>query len=222
MSEEHGEEIHELSAAELEHDAEHGDMRLIDGPYEKSFVKKTLKFNPMVWFAPGVMLHELSHAVVLVLCGGRIRKIKWWDRRRAYVIGSHAPQAGVLLTSLAPFLLFLLSFYLLSWSFGAFYTQAREGLIWPLLLFWLGLSCAMFAIPSIGDLYNAVKRCGKLRTPRRSVLSWIRAVILFVPMLVLEVLLWIILLIVKPSSSLRVLIALGFVYFVSLYGSYAV
>ncbi|MGB9577053.1 MAG: hypothetical protein ACP5O3_00710 [Candidatus Micrarchaeia archaeon] len=220
MSKEKTREARETTPTEIEH-AEDSEVRLVDAPYEKNFLN-ALHFNPMVWFAPGVMLHELSHAVVLVLCGGRVREIKLWDKKKAYVIGYNAPQAGVLLTSLAPFLLFFPAFYLLSWSFSAFYAQATQGLFWPFLLFWLGLSCTMFAIPSTDDLQNAIKRCGKLRTPGENAVSWIRAIILFIPMLVLEALLWIMLLTVKPSSSLRMLIAIGFVYFASLYGGYAV
>lgn len=206
---------------------ENGEGSFIDDTFEKSWVQNHLKFHPFFWFFPGVVAHELAHAVAVWITGGHVTKIKWWDINKSYINFKYRVRGNLsfttpLLASVAPLSLFLFSYYLISLSFQAFYNQSTDGIIWPILLFWLGLSLAIMAFPSTQDLKHGIRASQKMRRPFQTFTSFLISAITFIPLIFLEAVLWALMLLFKDRSSLRILMGIVFVMFVSNYFGYAI
>lgn len=73
-----------------------------------------------IFVAPGIVLHELSHALLCVLTGAKISKISFFDRDGGEVkhTASAIPIIGQVLISLAPFFFGALAIYFCSRMLG--------------------------------------------------------------------------------------------------------
>ncbi|MFC2174798.1 M50 family metallopeptidase [archaeon] len=112
-------------------------------------------------FFPGMMLHEIAHAVACVLLGVDMTKIKLWGKSGASV--THRPTTGWknFVVAIAPFFLNTLLAVVALWvghialMKTAFFVPGKIGYI--LLFYWLGASFAYFAFPSETDLKSGWK-----------------------------------------------------------------
>lgn len=132
-----------------------------------------------IFVAPGVILHELSHAFLCLLTGARITKISFFDKTGGSVEHrpSKIPVLGGVLISLAPFVFGAAAIYFLSRRLGinevnlavidvsktgiiSFYRNALSGLnlvqwqTWIIL--YLVLSIAVTMTPSLQDFRNII------------------------------------------------------------------
>ena len=100
-------------------------------------------------FAPGVIIHELSHALFCLFAGVKIYKIRLFQFGRVAGYVTHGEPAKFYqcwLVSFGP--IFINSFVSLL-CFSQFVPPYAR---WqPLLLLWLGVAAGLHAIPSDGD-----------------------------------------------------------------------
>ncbi len=140
---------------------------------------------------PGVILHEISHLLGCLLTGTRVTRIKLWGLREAYIKHEEPGPFSMLVISLAPFFinsgLSAISVYL-----GNSYLTSG-GVGWGLLFYWLALSFAYHAFPSLEDVRNGfdvlTKNWFSAMSGKRGavlfLLSWVFFVPVFLPVLVL-------------------------------------
>ncbi len=102
-----------------------------------------------LFFAPGVMLHELAHALFCLLAGVKIFKIKLFqfDKVAGYV--THEEPKKFLQSLLISFGPILVNTLVSLVCFSRFYRPYNR--IEPWLLLWLGVASGLHAIPSDGD-----------------------------------------------------------------------
>ncbi|MDP2930398.1 MAG: M50 family metallopeptidase [bacterium] len=120
-----------------------------------------------IFLAPGVIVHELSHALACLIAGAKIRKISFFASNGGYVIHEKPklPVLGEIIISLAPILgglaaIFLMSSLLrfsLPISVAGFMNWVIQSwLDWRFWLFvYLDISVIICLIPSSQDLKNA-------------------------------------------------------------------
>ena len=109
-----------------------------------------------ILFFPGMVLHEISHAVACALLGVKVTKVRLWSRSGASV--SHRATTGWknFAVAIAPFFvntaLALAALWVGHQSLlrTAFFDAGRLGTI--AFFYWLGASFAYYAFPSEADL----------------------------------------------------------------------
>jgi hypothetical protein len=109
--------------------------------------------------APGVMLHELSHALCCVLARVRVFKIKLFQFGDPAGYVEHASPEGFIPSAMISFgpLIFNSLISLLFFS----QIEIRNWSLKSILFLWLGIVSGLNAIPSFGDtkvLYKAAKK----------------------------------------------------------------
>lgn len=106
-------------------------------------------------FAPGLPVHELSHYIMCLLCGIKVRKVKWWGLKGAYLAHDRPKRLfQSILISIAPFIisnLIAAGFMLLGLAVSA--ASFHLGIFF----LWIGVSAAFFSFPSLQDAKNAIK-----------------------------------------------------------------
>ena len=113
--------------------------------------------------APGVMVHELAHALFCLVSGVRIRKIVLFriNKNPGYVI--HDEPNSVIKAFLIAVGPLIVNSYLSLYLFTkVFWPLTWQGIIW----FWLALVIGLHAIPSDGDS-DALKLNAKRNWKRR-------------------------------------------------------
>lgn len=139
-------------------------------------VKQSL-LAPFYYFIvfPGVVIHEISHAVVAIITGAHIKGIKLFSKSGGYVIHSKSriPIIGQVLISFAPVFgqiivilllsrllfpeLFSESWYRLNSSSLEQLFKAIDILSWQgILLLYIIISCVLSIAPSSKDITNAL------------------------------------------------------------------
>ena len=127
-----------------------------------------------LFLAPGIIVHEISHALICFLTGAKIKEINFFSSKGGYVTHgpSQIPIFGQLAIGFAPFLggisVLLISAWLFGFSFvpeigsfgdflrQAFYFISQSWPDWQLFLFiYLATSIVICLIPSWEDLKNS-------------------------------------------------------------------
>jgi hypothetical protein len=109
--------------------------------------------------APGVVLHELSHAVCCVLARVRIFKIKLFQFGDPAGYVEHAVPDGFIPSAMISFGPLIFNSLVALVFFSQFKTPYLS--IKSILVLWLGIAAGLNAIPSFGDtkvLYKAAKK----------------------------------------------------------------
>lgn len=115
---------------------------------------------------PGVIVHELAHAVACRLCGVRVVKVCYFrlGNPAGYVL-HEAPRAAWqhVLIGVGPFFLNTL----LAAAIGVYCLTDGQRALSPrqLALYWLGITIAMHAFPSTGDARGIWQRAWSRGTP---------------------------------------------------------
>ena len=123
-----------------------------------------------IFIAPGIIIHELSHALMAVLVGAKIKEINFFTSRGGYVIYSSPkiPILGEIFINFAPVLGGIGALLLFSWLLGLplpltpsmeeFLLFIKESwLNWQFWLFvYLVISVSICLTPSFKDLKNAL------------------------------------------------------------------
>ena len=120
---------------------------------------------------PGVVVHELAHAMFCRLFGLPIYEICYFQlstgrgQPAGYVVHGRASRAGQdLMVSIGPFFVnTILGAVIAAPSATAFALGSPDGL--DLFLLWLGVSIAMHAFPSMGDARSAWGSVHRPTTP---------------------------------------------------------
>jgi len=98
--------------------------------------------------APGVVVHELAHALFCLLSGVKIYKINLFQFQKVAGYVVHAEPKGFISSWLISFGPLVVNSYLAMWLFA----QVRPLYsLWDLLWLYLGIAIALQAIPSTGD-----------------------------------------------------------------------
>jgi hypothetical protein len=116
---------------------------------------RSLNFNYI--FFPGVVFHELAHAIASVLMGSRVTGGSFWGEREAQVVHEEVPGLRGFLISMAPFFFgtaLALLFLQLAQS-NIRFSPTPASVFQSLFLYWLAMSAAYHCFPSARDASNA-------------------------------------------------------------------
>jgi hypothetical protein len=177
-----------------------------------------MKYN--IVFFPGMIFHELSHLLACLIFGVKVRKVKFFGLREAYVIHERPNAWQSAFISLAPFLLGnLMAFYFFSYAFNLLFFYNPFGF----LFLWLAFSFAHYSFPSDHDarnIFDSFKRFYLFNLTKRNLLVKILLLasipFVFFPLSVLLALM----LLFNSSYKLRLLWVL-FVFFAAFNQDYA-
>lgn len=148
---------------------------------------------------PGMILHELAHALACILLGVKVTRTKLWGPTGASVTHQATTGWKNFLVSIAPFFvntpLALLSFYIGHAGVHYFAFIELEPILKIMLFYWLGVSFSFFAFPSETDLKSGWRTLWKHYANRMlfgkgiisAFLHWITAPLLFPAWIVLTV-----------------------------------
>ncbi|MEI6499109.1 MAG: M50 family metallopeptidase [bacterium] len=148
---------------------------LIDFFFSRSFIGRKYR----IFVGPGVIIHEFSHAIMCLLTGAKIKKIRLFDKDGGSVehTQSRIPIIGPILISFAPFLFGGCAIYFLSKLIGMseisfnilnldknlfniVFEQAIKLMhfdsIQSYLIFYLIISVIITMTPSLQDLKNSL------------------------------------------------------------------
>ena len=138
-----------------------------------------------ILFFPGVVSHEISHLLACLLTGTRVYGIKLWGLKEAYVKHEEPGIFSMIFISIAP-LIFNSLIALFFIYLGLVYTAKDIGL--AAISWWLALSLAYHAFPSLDDTNNAyqvlVKNWVSAMTGRKGLVIGILAWVLFIPVFI--------------------------------------
>ncbi|MCK4326923.1 MAG: DUF3267 domain-containing protein [Candidatus Diapherotrites archaeon] len=110
---------------------------------------------------PGMMLHEISHALACALLGVGVTKVKLWGRRGASVTHSATTGWKNFAVAIAPFFVNTALAAVALWVGHAglqkmvFFEPGKAASL--LFFYWLGVSFAYYAFPSEADLNSGWK-----------------------------------------------------------------
>jgi hypothetical protein len=136
---------------------------VLGGLWQRIFTGKKYR----VFLAPGIIIHELSHAFACLITGARVRKISLFVPSGGYVIHEKPklPVLGEILISFAPAFGGLAAIFLLSFLFQFSLPMNAAGFLkwfvsnwlnWRFWLFaYLNVSIIICLVPSFQDLKNA-------------------------------------------------------------------
>ncbi|MEW5955107.1 MAG: hypothetical protein AB1626_01045 [Candidatus Micrarchaeota archaeon] len=175
----------EAGEPNYEREAESHEMHLVDDVFAGNFLQRH-RANLYILFFPGLILHELAHALAVWASGGRVTEARLWSMRGGEIKVRSLGHVGGVITAFAPFALAVASVLILQYAFGQLHVATNEGLWWPVLLLWLAASLALYSIPSVGDMNHAIWRLRRLRRTGETFLSGISALLWFFPSLLLE------------------------------------
>lgn len=104
-----------------------------------------------VFLFPGVVLHELSHALFCLIMFAPIKKIQFFSKTGGFVVHqeSKIPVVGDFLISIAPLLLGSALFYILSFKFQS------APLMTKVLIGYLEVAILITMTPSFQDIVNS-------------------------------------------------------------------
>ncbi len=138
-------------------------------------IKKSI-FSPfyMIIIAPGIVIHEISHAIVAIVTGAEIKHINFFSKSGGHVIHTQGkiPLISQFFISFAPvvgqiFFILLISYwatphlFLMSWQnyslydIGKVFRELNWGNIGTWILIYIIISCCLSIAPSKKDLKNA-------------------------------------------------------------------
>jgi hypothetical protein len=135
--------LFEPDSSELELDK--GDEDVFEGYF---LSKAGINLNYLLF--PGLIAHEFAHYLACKLAGIRVYEVVFWSSKGGHVVHNRAKGANAVLISLAPFFLNnILAILAFASAFGLW--ASNQGL-WAAVLFWLGFSFGVYAVPSAHDL----------------------------------------------------------------------
>ena len=103
-------------------------------------------------FFPGVIVHEIAHALACFVCGVKVHRISV-HRNSGMVVHDKTTARSSLLIGLFPLLVGItLGFFLIQWGKQLL---PQQGLL-SFILIWIGFSAGFHAIPSVQDVHNIV------------------------------------------------------------------
>ncbi|GEM_PF-3882424 len=106
-----------------------------------------------ILFFPGMIAHEIAHAIACILTGTRIIAVKPWGLKEAYVRHEESGPFKMLVITLAPFL-FNLAFAALFIYIGNIYFRNNSVSV-AFLMYWISASLCYHSLPSHADVKNA-------------------------------------------------------------------
>ncbi len=116
---------------------------------------RSLNFNYI--FFPGVVFHELAHAIMSVFLGSRVVGGRYWGKQKAAIVHEEVPGLRGFLISMAPF--YVGSLVALTFIYFAqrniVYLANPVATFQSFFLYWLGMSAAYHCFPSLKDVDNA-------------------------------------------------------------------
>ncbi len=157
-------------------------------------------------FFPGIILHELSHAIACVALGVKIKKIKWISKEGGFVIHEHNKSYKTIIISLIPF--FLNIVYAIA---CALLFTMGVGPVLKVLLLWIGGSALFFCLPSKDDAKNVFDSVRESYTKKQSLLRWLYKIILIPITLIVLILSWLFRLL-DESLFFRLLLIIVWIY----------
>lgn len=183
--------------------------------FEGYFLSKAgINLNYLLF--PGLVMHEFAHYLACKLAGIRVYEVRWWSSKGGHVVHDRARGSNGAIISLAPFLLNnILALLFLAAAFGAW--AYGNGLV-ALILFWLGFSFGVYAVPSAHDLrmsLAALHRWFRGNQSSQSVLSRLAGIIVYPFWFVLQYALVMALMPISKMRTLRIGWALLLVLFVA-------
>lgn len=136
-------------------------------------------------FFPGIILHELSHAIACVVLGVNIKKIKWISKEGGFVIHEHNKSYKTIIISIIPF--FLNIVYAIA---CALLFTMNVGPILKVLLLWIGGSALFFCLPSKDDAHNVFDSVKDSYSKKQSLTKWLYKILLTPFTLIILILSW--------------------------------
>jgi hypothetical protein len=180
---------------------------------------RSLNFNYI--FFPGVVFHELAHALMSTLLGARVVGGRYWGKQNAAIVHEEVPGLRGFLISMAPFYvgsIVALAFVYLAQR-NVVYLGNPVAIFQSLFLYWLGMSAAYHCFPSLKDVNNAryelsswySKALSFALGPLSGVFAWV-TVPLYIILYVFTI----------PMAFFSQIASLGLVWFVVLFFASAV
>ena len=136
-------------------------------------------------FFPGIILHELSHAIACVVLGVKIKKIQWIGKDGGFVVHEHNKSYKTIIVSVMPFFLNIVY----SIACALLFTM-DIGLALKIVLLWVGASALFFCLPSKDDSKNVFDSVKDSYSKKQSLLRWVYKIILIPITLVILILCW--------------------------------
>ncbi len=144
-------------------------------------INKTLSYI----FFPGIILHELSHAIACVVLGVKITKIQWISKDGGFVVHEHKKSYKTIIISVIPF--FLNIVYSIA---CALLFNLDVGPLLKVILIWVGASSIFFCLPSKEDVKNVYDSIKETYTKKQSLLKWLYKIILLPLTIFILILSW--------------------------------
>ncbi len=159
-----------------------------------------------VFFFPGIIFHELSHALACILLNVSIKKIKLVGKDGGYVVHDDSKSYKIIIISLFPF--FLNIFISLV---CARVVLLEKDLLVIVVCSWLALASIFFCLPSAQDAKNVFSVLKRSYFKKQSFfLMFIK--ILFIPITLSIILLVFLFRLVDRSIVIRFLLLVVWVY----------
>lgn len=163
------------------------------------------KFLNVVFF-PGIIFHELSHALACLLLNVSIKKIKLIGKDGGYVVHDDSKSYKIIIISLFPF--FLNIFISL---ICARVVLLEKDLLLIIVCTWLALSCLFFCLPSAQDAKNVFSVIKRSYFKKQSFLL-ILIKILFIPITLSIILLVFLFRVIDRSIIIRVFLLVIWIF----------
>ena len=157
-------------------------------------------------FFPGIILHELSHAIACVVLGVKITKIKWISKDGGFVIHEHKKSYKTIIISVMPFFLNIVYAIACALMFGL-----DVGPLLKVILIWVGASSIFFCLPSREDVKNVYDTVRESYSKKQSLLRWLYKIILLPLTIVILVLSWLFT-VLDESLIIRVVLIVSWIY----------
>ncbi len=144
-----------------------------------------MSWENLVMF-PGVISHELAHLLACLVTGTKVSGVKLWGLDEAWVKHEEPGPFSMVLIAVAPLILnTLLSLFFI--YIGDMYVLSHK-VYYSLVSYWLGLSFAYHAFPSLDDVNNAysvfLKNWLSAMVGKKGIIKGILAWILFIPVFI--------------------------------------
>jgi len=129
---------------------------------DRLFIKSFAFYFYRIFVAPGIIVHELSHAFFCIATGAKVTSIDFFDKEGGSVTHtkSKIPIIGNILISLAPLLVGVVLIYFLSKYLGlneiGFLKNLKDFTLFNWLVFYLIFSIAITMTPSRQDILNII------------------------------------------------------------------
>jgi hypothetical protein len=156
---------------------------------------------------PGIIIHELAHAVACLSLGVEIKKMKWLGASGGFVIHENTRSSNIIIISLFPFVLNIL----LAIACGYIFNRYDTSVLGKILIAWIGVSAIFFSQPSSQDANNVISAIKSSYTKSQSIWRWLYKIILL-PFALIALILAIIFKMLDNSMLLRIIMIIFWAY----------